>query len=236
MTAPSRPIQPARPRAAREADSLFDHFPWIYAFCREHLFRDDTDKIVAAVSSSSIRPRAGTILDLGCGPGFYTTRLAEEFPRASIVGVDRSTVQIRKATSKAATAGLSNCSFARADVLALPWSGASADAVIGSRLFTILDEPERALAEMYRVLRPGGCCFIAEPRSRLRTCIPLVLMWGIAHLVGTLKDHPRAYREPRNITVMADERFMALISSQPWACMHRWSDRRYQYAVCYKAG
>lgn len=235
MTAPSKPIRAADPGAAREADSLFDRFPWVYAFCRDHLFRDDTDRIVVAISAGDIRPRDSTILDLGCGPGFYTARLAAEFPAASVIGVDRSTVQIKKATTKVKRARLCNCSFVQADVLALPWRADSTDAVVVSRLFTILDEPERALAEMYRVLRPGGRCFIAEPRSRLRTCIPLVMMWLVARVIGTLDGHPGAYCEPRAITVMPDEEFNALVASQPWASVRCWSDRRYQYAVCEKA-
>src|SRR6266571_6111741 len=58
-------------------DSLFEHAAWVYAFCREHLFRDDTARIVKALWPNE-NPAPGTrLIELGCGPGFYSCRLAE---------------------------------------------------------------------------------------------------------------------------------------------------------------
>ncbi len=107
--------------------------------------------------------------------------------------------------------------------------------MVSSRLFTILPERERALAEMHRVLSEGGRCFIAEPRSMLRAAVPLYAMWLLARLIGFCREQPGSYREPRRIAIMSTGEFRALIDSQPWGRVRYWQDAWYQYAVCEKA-
>ncbi|MGH9914158.1 MAG: class I SAM-dependent methyltransferase, partial [Pyrinomonadaceae bacterium] len=149
-------------------------------------------------------------------------------------GIDRATEQLNRARMRAAERQLNNCRFEQADVLALAWPQASFDALVSSRLFTILPERERALAEMYRVLADGGRCFIAEPRSMLRAAVPLHAMWLLARLIGFCRESPGSYREPRRIAVMSNSRFSTLIASQPWREVRHWHDAWYQYAVCEK--
>src|SRR4030095_2636742 len=92
-------------------DSLFEHVAWVYVFCREHLFRDDTERIIAALWPDG-PPGPGTeLIELGCGPGFYSCRLAERFPDMSVTGVDRSESQLDWARERAGVLGLSNCCF-----------------------------------------------------------------------------------------------------------------------------
>ena len=106
---------------------------------------------------------------------------------------------------------------------------------MASRLFTILPEREQSLAEMHRVLRAGGRCFIAEPRSRFWTALPLRALWFLAR-VACLGGHaPRKYREPTSATVLTDAAFLALLHSQPWGAVSPWHDRQYHYALCEKA-
>ena len=76
--------------------------------------------------------------------------------------------------------------------------------LLAARLFTILPQREEAMAEMHRVLRAGGRCFIAEPCSRLRAVMPLRIMWGVANLLALCGySRTRAYREPPDATVLA---------------------------------
>jgi ubiquinone/menaquinone biosynthesis C-methylase UbiE len=123
------------------------------------------------------RPARTSLLEIGCGPGFYSCRLAGHFTQLQVVGIDRAEQQLCRARARASERGLDNCRFEQADVLTLRWRSAAFDAVVASRLFTILPERERALYEMFRVLRQGGRCFIAEPRSMLRAALPLHAMW-----------------------------------------------------------
>jgi arsenite methyltransferase len=211
-------------------DSLFEHVPWFYAFCREQLFRDDTKRIIAALWAGGA-PAPGTeVIELGCGPGFYSRRLAQRFRGLSVVGVDRSEKQLHWARERAAAGGLSNCAFERVNVLALPCPDARFDVLIASRLFTVLSERHQALAEMYRVLKSGGRCFIAEPRYAVWASIPLFAMW----LLASVTHSGNGYREPLKATVLNDAAFGNLFRQQPWKRIQTWRDGRYQYALCEK--
>jgi arsenite methyltransferase len=211
-------------------DSLFEHVPWFYAFCRERLFRDDTERIIAALWQNG-GPSSGTeLVELGCGPGFYSWRLAQRFPALSVLGVDRSENQLQWARYRTAARGLRNCAFERVNVLELPCSDARFDVLVASRLFTILPERERALAEMYRVLKPGGRGFVAEPRYAVWASIPLFAMW----LLASVSHSGNGYREPLKATVLSDDAFENLFRQQPWKQIQIWRDGRYQYALCEK--
>lgn len=233
MSQPTRLVEVISPAGA-ESESLFERFHWLYAFCREHLFRDDTEQIAGNLWPDAEPPLQARLLEIGCGPGFYSCRLAARFERLHVTGIDRSGEQLSRARTRAAEKQLDNCRFENSDVLALDWPSASFNAVLASRLFTILPERELALAEMYRVLQPGGRCFVAEPRSLLRAAIPLHAMWLLARLIGFCRENPGSYREPRSVAIMPHGEFGALITSQPWRSVRRWHDSWYQYAVCEK--
>jgi arsenite methyltransferase len=219
-----------------EPESLFERFPWLYAFCRDHLFRDDTKLMANALWPAGVPAAGSSLLEIGCGPGFYARRLAGIFGQLRVVGIDRSERQLRRARSLAAADRLSNCLFTRGDARVLPMPDASFDALVASRLFIILSERDRVLAEMYRVLRYGGRCFIAEPRSALRAAVPLRAMWMLTGLTTPLSQGKRqgAYLEPERVSVMSAGEFDAVVGSQPWRRVRRWHDTWYQYAVCEK--
>jgi SAM-dependent methyltransferase len=98
----------------------------------------------------------------------------------------------------------------------------------------VLSEPEQAVAEMHRVLKPGGRCFIAEPRSALRASVPLQAMRLLATLADFGGERGRRYRELGGVSVLDVGGFRALIQSQPWSAARHWQDTWYQYALCEK--
>lgn len=213
------------------ADSLFERCWWFYSLCREYLFHDHTPEITASVFPS--RPAAGAhVLELGCGPGFYSCQLAQRYPQIVATGFDLSDRLIDRARCRAAHRSLKNCHFRNGDAQALPDLLHPVDAVIISRLFLIVPHREAVLAEAFRVLRPGGRCFIAEPASVFRTRIPLRCMWLLSKLS---RGRAGEYREPRQVDVMSRGAFRKLVHSQPWATVQVVYDGWYQYAVCTKA-
>jgi ubiquinone/menaquinone biosynthesis C-methylase UbiE len=212
------------------SESLFEHVSWLYIFCREKLFRDDTDRIITALWPDG-SPRAGDkMIELGCGPGFYSCRFAKRFCQLSVVGVDRSERQLAWARERAKEAALENCQFERVNVLDIPCSDTTFNTLIASRLFTVLAEREKAIAEIYRVLTAGGRCFVAEPRSAFRASVPLLAMWLLARITRL----ENGYREPRKAVVMSGDDFRGLFATQPWKYFECWQDDRYQYALCEK--
>src|SRR5215475_12064242 len=86
--------------SAYKNDSLFGHAAWVYAFCREHLFRDDTNRIVTALWPDGHPLPGTTLIELGCGPGFYSCRLGKRFREMSVIGVDRSPKQVQWASGR----------------------------------------------------------------------------------------------------------------------------------------
>ena len=80
-----------------EQESLFERFHWLYAFCREHLFRDDTERIAQMLWPAAPPPAASRLLEIGCGPGFYSCGLAHRFAQLQVTGIDRAELQLRRA-------------------------------------------------------------------------------------------------------------------------------------------
>jgi len=231
ILAPGATVSVDQPRSVtviEKPDNLFERFAWIYIFCREKVFRDDTGRIIRAFWPAGEPPASSKVLELGCGPGFYARTLASQFRQISVLGVDSSKELVKYAREKAMA--LHNCTFEWGDVLNLPQPDDSFSQLVASRLFTILPERERAVAEMFRVLNSGGKCFVAEPRFAFSASIPLLTMRALARVNG----YSHEYREPIKATVLSYRHFCALFATQPWSRMKTWRVGRYQYALCEK--
>lgn len=222
-------VPPAEPSPCTD-DSLFERFPRVYIFFRERCFRNDTTRIIRALWGNSQPAAATQLIELGCGPGFYSCQLAVRYPKISVTGVDRSMRQLDRAQRKARRLQVQNCRFAKDNVLDLSHPDESFDVVLAARLFTVLPQQHQAVGEMYRILRPGGHCLIAEPRHALWASLPLQTMWVLARITRT----NNGCREPGKATVLSSCAFSNLLASQPWQQLKTWQDGRYQYALCQK--
>lgn len=106
--------------------------------------------------------RAGLrVLDVGCGTGDHVRIMAPLVAPGSAVGVDLSATLIACARRRAAP-GLSHVSFQVGDACELPFAEAAFDRVVANQVLLHLADPWRAVAEMRRVLGPGGLLSIGE--------------------------------------------------------------------------
>jgi ubiquinone/menaquinone biosynthesis C-methylase UbiE len=95
------------------------------------------------------------ILDVGCGTGVFAARLRADFPNARVWGVDLVEGMLAKGAPRwRVHAG--NIQPVQADSERLPFAAGSFDVVTCANSFHHYPHQERAVAEMHRVLRPGG--------------------------------------------------------------------------------
>src|ERR1700688_1045547 len=99
-------------------------------------------------------------IDLACDPGTYTRPLAARVRHA--IGADLTTAMVEKARAEAARDGVTNIEFVCADIYALPFADSIAGIVSCGYAFHHMTDPARALAEMARVLQPGGRVAITD--------------------------------------------------------------------------
>jgi arsenite methyltransferase len=210
--------------------SLFDRCWRQYALCREHLFTDHTHHIASALQPMLSGRQPRYLVEAGCGPGFYSRRLAARFPQLQITGIDLCEPLLYRARDRAHRSGLRNCRFLKADALSLADFPNQADAVIASRLFLILADPALALDAIYTTLRPGGICFIAEPTSLLSAALPMWLM----KMTGYLGPKPEIAERHPVTRVFSIGDFEGLVATKPWQSTRIWTDRKYHCAVCTK--
>lgn len=97
--------------------------------------------------------RGKTVLDVGCGTGLYSIRLAEA--GADVTAVDVSSKMIEVARRKAQDRG-QYIWFDQADMSKLPYENRTFDMVVSITALEFADDPLIALMEMARVLKPGG--------------------------------------------------------------------------------
>jgi len=95
--------------------------------------------------------RGGAIVDLSCGPGFTGRQLAASGEFSRVLGLDWSIAMLQRALIEAPELPL-----LRADVARLPFKHASLAGAHAGAALHMWPEPEVAIAELARVLRPGG--------------------------------------------------------------------------------
>ena len=96
------------------------------------------------------------ILDVGCGPGFISVRLADAVAPGELYGIDMEPSQIEMAKGIAADKGCENASFHVADIADLPFEDGFFDVACCNDVLAYVPGTGAALSEVKRVLKPGG--------------------------------------------------------------------------------
>ena len=111
-------------------------------------------KLVGTVFLDWLAPEPGQRwVDVGCGNGAFTELVVQRCAPADIRGIDPSSGQLEFARQRPGARG---ATFEIGDAHALPFATDSADLAVMALVIFFLDDPAAGLAEMRRVVRPGG--------------------------------------------------------------------------------
>jgi ubiquinone/menaquinone biosynthesis C-methylase UbiE len=114
------------------------------------------------VRHAHLRP-GEVVLDLGCGAGIDTLLAACAVgPEGRAIGLDMTPEMATRARCNADAAGLANVDIREGTIEDIPLPDASIDVVISNGVLNLSTRKSRALAEIFRVLRPGGRVSLAD--------------------------------------------------------------------------
>ncbi len=117
-------------------------------------------EVEAAMLAMLGQTKFNTILDLGTGTGRMLELFADK--GSQLWGVDQSRDMLAIARANIERAGLKHVQIRHADIYALPFADATADLISIHQVLHFLDDPQRALLEARRVLKPGGQVLIVD--------------------------------------------------------------------------
>ncbi len=130
-----------------------------YASSSYHSSGPDLAALVEAAGLSGVE----SVLDMGAGAGHTAIAVARQ--AAQVTGIDVTPEMVGVATTLAAQRGVANVTFQLGDVSALPFEDDSFDVVTSRVSAHHYADPQRALAEAFRVLRSGGRLLLVDTVS-----------------------------------------------------------------------
>ncbi|WP_338834935.1 2-methoxy-6-polyprenyl-1,4-benzoquinol methylase, mitochondrial [Moorella humiferrea] len=133
---------------------IFDHKASDYDDWYKRPLGALVDRIEKEAVYAYLEPKKGEhILDVGCGTGNFSLELARL--GVEVTGIDISEPMLETARRKAAAAGL-ELEFLHADAMNLPFADNTFDKIVSVTALEFAPDLKAALAESYRVLKPGG--------------------------------------------------------------------------------
>ena len=125
-------------------------------------FHPGGTKLTRQLANSALVSRKSSVLDVACGNGTSARRIAADFG-ASVTGCDYSELNLKRAVTSTSAGQLEHQTrFVRGSAEKLPFAAESFDVALCECSLCLFDDRSTALAEMHRVLKPGGRIAISD--------------------------------------------------------------------------
>ncbi len=139
--------------------SAFYEQDWVRQLA-EDIFHPGGESLTRRTVAAMKLPEHASIADLGCGTGTSAILLASQL-NLQVSAVDISAANMERAAERVESAGIA-MRLVQADVHDLPFSDREFDAVLAECTFSLFSDQARVLAEIHRVLKPGGQLAITD--------------------------------------------------------------------------
>jgi len=140
---------------------------------------------------SSALDKKDKIIDIGCGAGGLTRKLAQIATEGEVVGIDISEEYIKKlnlAKERDKSGDYKNVVFVLASAEDIPYPNNYFDHAVCSESFGFWDEPEEGLAEAKRILKPGGKLYLVNSHKDARSHVSAAGV-RIFNLFSAYREH-----------------------------------------------
>jgi demethylmenaquinone methyltransferase/2-methoxy-6-polyprenyl-1,4-benzoquinol methylase len=191
----------------------YDRFTRVFSFGMDRRWKAE----LTAWIRECVGPRA-RVLDLACGTGDLAFAAAARAPHGMVIGIDASSRMIDLARARATReAPTDNVRFQAGDMSSLGVESASIDAVTSGYGLRNVPDPEQAVREIARVLKPGGILATLDfyrPESRWWRPLFLAYLKAAGNWVGWLWHREPVvygYIAPSIDHFMSWQRFAAML-------------------------
>lgn len=150
--------------------TFWDRVAWLYDLMERS---NRAVNAAAAARVAGLVPKGARVLDCAAGTGEFSLAAAER--AETVLCTDLSLPMLDRARKKAKKRGLTNISFAQRDITALPDRDGTFEVVIAANVLHLLQKPENAVRELWRVTAPGG-----------RLILPTYLLGQVGTAYGTM--------------------------------------------------
>lgn len=150
--------------------NFWDRVAWLYDLVERS---NRAVNAAAAARVAGLVPKGARVLDCAAGTGEFSLAAAER--AETVLCTDLSLPMLDRARKKAKKRGLTNISFAQRDITALPDRDGTFEVVIAANVLHLLQKPENAVRELWRVTAPGG-----------RLILPTYLLGQVGTAYGTM--------------------------------------------------
>jgi demethylmenaquinone methyltransferase/2-methoxy-6-polyprenyl-1,4-benzoquinol methylase len=139
------------------AQDLFDALPDRYDRLAEVLSFGQNGRWRRAMVDHVLQPTPGALVDVASGTAGVAIQIAQRSPRTQVIGVDLTAAMLRRGRANVRSAGVADrVSLTAGRGEQLPFPDASFDALTFTYLLRYVSDPQATLAELARVVKPGG--------------------------------------------------------------------------------